>query len=140
MTSLQPLADAKGLLLRAQLPDQPFIVLSDARALGQILINLVNNAIKFTDTGSVTIGLDRTIDRELMISVTDTGIGVAESDLSRIFRAFERGVENSADHREGTGLGLHICQKLADLIGARITVETSLDAGSTFAVVFEEAP
>jgi protein-histidine pros-kinase len=139
MTSLQPLADAKGLLLTAKLPERPFVVRSDERALGQILINLVNNAIKFTDAGTVSVGLDRTGDGKLRISVTDTGQGVAAQDLDRIFRAFERGVLGSADHREGTGLGLHICQKLAELIDARITVDTTPDVGSTFAVVFEEA-
>jgi protein-histidine pros-kinase len=139
MTSLQPLADAKGLELTADLPDTPTVVRSDARALGQILINLVNNAIKFTDEGTIGVRVDRTPDGELRISVSDTGQGISPLDLERIFRAFERGTEGSAGYREGTGLGLHICQKLAELIGARITVDTSPHEGSTFAVVFEEA-
>jgi protein-histidine pros-kinase len=136
MSSLQPLADAKGLSLSATLPEEPVIIRSDERALGQILINLVNNAIKFTDSGSVTVQVDTSTDTP-RISVADTGSGVSASDLDRIFKAFERGVTSRS--REGTGLGLHICKRLAELLDAQITVDTAPDSGSTFAVVFREA-
>jgi PAS domain S-box-containing protein len=140
MTSLQPLADAKGLALSAIVPDGSVIVRSDARALGQILINLVNNAIKFTDDGSVTVRLERG-PGATRISVSDTGPGLSREDLGRIFKAFERGLETSVRHREGTGLGLHICQKLAELIDVRIEVDTAPGEGSTFALTFgEETP
>jgi signal transduction histidine kinase len=111
------------------------MVRSDARALGQILINLVSNAIKFTEIGAVRVAIDDTFDGSVRISVTDTGPGIGTADLSRIFNAFERGIERSTLHPEGTGLGLHICQKLAELVEAEIRVETLLSMGSTFAVV-----
>ncbi|HJQ44688.1 MAG TPA: ATP-binding protein, partial [Jatrophihabitantaceae bacterium] len=138
ITALQPLADAKGLTLSAELPEVPLLVRSDERALGQILINLVNNAIKFTDRGTVHVQIEPGGETP-RISVSDTGSGVSPVDLERIFKAFERGVAASGGHREGTGLGLHICKRLAELIDARITVATRPDAGSTFAVVFGEA-
>src|SRR5579859_6702090 len=138
MTSLQPLADAKGLTLTGDIPDTSFMVYSDTRALGQILINLVNNAIKFTDAGTVTVSLHRDNQGKRCITVSDTGPGIAPQDLDRIFRAFERGLVASAGQHEGTGLGLHICQKLAELMRARIVVDTSLEVGSSFSVVFDE--
>ncbi|HLY32922.1 MAG TPA: HAMP domain-containing sensor histidine kinase, partial [Jatrophihabitantaceae bacterium] len=138
MTSLQPLADAKGLTLTGDIPDTSFMVYSDTRALGQILINLVNNAIKFTDAGTVTVSLHRDYQGKRCITVSDTGPGIAPQDLDRIFRAFERGLVASAGQHEGTGLGLHICQKLAELMRARIVVDTSLEVGSSFSVVFDE--
>ena len=121
--SLQPLADAKGLPLAAALPDVSVIVRSDARALGQILINLVNNAIKFTDGRRGRVSIDQTADGRPRVVVTDTGPGIDAEDLARIFNAFERGLLKTARHAEGTGSGLHICRKLAELIGAEITVD-----------------
>jgi PAS domain S-box-containing protein len=138
ITSLQPLADAKALPLVASLPDSAVIVRSDARALGQILINLVNNAIKFTDAGQVSVSVDTTPDERVVVAITDTGPGIGDADLARVFNAFERGVKHTARHPEGTGLGLHICRKLAELVGSEITVATS-PSGSTFAVVLNQA-
>jgi PAS domain S-box-containing protein len=139
LTTLQPLADAKSLPLVAELPGTPLIVRSDARALGQILINLVNNAIKFTEQGEVRVRLERTPAQGARVTVTDTGPGIEPDDLSRIFNAFERGPERKVIRSaEGTGLGLHISQKLVELIDADITVETTPGAGSTFTVVLPE--
>ena len=138
VTSLQPLADAKALPIRTELPPS-MLAQSDARALGQILINLVNNAIKFTDTGEVTVKIEQTRDQRVRIVVSDTGPGIDTDDLGRIFNAFERGPVKIARQAEGTGLGLHICRKLAELIDAEITVASSVGGGSRFAVTLGKA-
>jgi protein-histidine pros-kinase len=135
--SLQPLADGKGLALVIDDPDDaPAIATVDRRALGQILINLVNNAIKFTDAGEVRVRLIRPTESGggLRIVVQDTGPGVPNEDLARIFRAFERSAATAKAGDEGTGLGLHISQKLAELLNATITVSNVVDAGSSFTI------
>jgi protein-histidine pros-kinase len=137
--SLAPLAVEKTLEFTVDLPDEPVLVDSDARALGQILINLLSNAIKFTDSGEVRVALENDeVTRECRIVVSDTGPGVSGENLHRIFEAFERG-NARASGREGTGLGLYISHKLAELLGARVTVDTVFGEGSSFAVVLNPA-
>jgi signal transduction histidine kinase len=135
--SLQPLADGKGLALTIEATDDTLMVATvDRRALGQILINLVNNAIKFTNTGEVRVCLippAAETAEPLRIAVRDTGPGIPEADLTRIFRAFERSATAKASS-EGTGLGLHISQKLAELLCATLTVSSTLGEGSTFTI------
>jgi signal transduction histidine kinase len=109
--------------------------MSDRRALGQILINLVNNAIKFTDHGEVRVCLAPADDGlTARISVQDTGPGIPEADLIRIFRAFERSAATAKTSDEGTGLGLHISQRLAELLDATVTVSSVVGEGSTFTI------
>jgi PAS domain S-box-containing protein len=134
--SLQPLAQSKGLTLRIETFDGPVTATADRRALGQILINLVNNAIKFTDTGEVCLTLKPAADDDgiLQITVRDTGAGIPQADLDRIFRVFERSTVSAKATDEGTGLGLYISRKLADLLNASITVSTVVGEGSTFTV------
>jgi PAS domain S-box-containing protein len=137
--SLQTLADGRGLALRVDAPAAtPTIAIADRRALGQILINLINNAIKFTDSGEVCVRLippAAATGRALRIEVRDTGSGIPEADLDRIFRAFERSASTAKSSDEGTGLGLHISQKLAGLLHATIEVSSVVGHGSTFTVV-----
>jgi protein-histidine pros-kinase len=134
--SLQPLARDKGLTLRIETFHGPVTAIADRRALGQILINLVNNAIKFTDTGEVCLTLmpDATGEGSLKITVHDTGSGIPKADLDRIFRVFERSTASAKATDEGTGLGLYISRKLADLLNGTITVSTVVGEGSTFTV------
>ncbi|MDQ1752692.1 MAG: hypothetical protein QOE71_3748 [Pseudonocardiales bacterium] len=132
---LQPLAEGKGIALSVDPSDAPMVATSDRRALGQILINLVNNAIKFTDSGDVCVRLMPPDGGGMVqISVSDTGPGIPDADLARIFRAFERSAVTAKASDEGTGLGLHISQRLAELLGASITVSSVLGEGSTFTV------
>jgi signal transduction histidine kinase len=141
LQSLQPLADSKGLELRVEASeDAPAVATTDRRALGQILINVVNNAIKFTDSGEVRVFLlpPAAAEGALRIEVRDTGPGIPETDLDRIFRAFERSATTAKASDEGTGLGLHISQKLAELLHATITVSSVVGKGSTFAVSLNE--
>jgi protein-histidine pros-kinase len=133
--TLQPLADEKHLALTAQLPDAELPVITDARALQQIVINLVSNAVKFTDHGFVHVSLERGPGGEgARISVTDSGSGIADEDREQIFDAFERGSNAARRSKEGTGLGLHISRRLAEMIGATIAVQSELGVGSTFTV------
>ncbi len=136
--SLRPLAESKQLLLAIDLPDRDVSVISDERALGQILINLVNNAIKFTETGEVRVALMPADDASpARITVTDTGPGIPGEDLDRIFYAFQRGEQTTRQGVEGTGLGLHISSKLAELLKARLSVTSRLGRGSTFTVTLD---
>jgi PAS domain S-box-containing protein len=134
--SLQPLADGKGLTLTIDAGDDaPAFATADRRALGQILINLVNNAIKFTEAGEVRVSLIRPAEDEpLRIEVRDTGPGIPEADLDRIFHAFERSAATAKAGDEGTGLGLHISRKLAELLHGTIRVSSVVGTGSAFTV------
>ena len=137
VVGLRPLADAKGIELSVSAPGDPLEVRSDRRALSQILINLANNAIKFTDEGGVRIDVSRHGDdgaRVTRFTVFDTGSGIKASDQERLFSAFEQVESSGAGPYEGTGLGLYICQALATLIGASITFESEFGKGSAFAL------
>ena len=133
--SLRSLAEDKGLAMEEDLPERRVTVTADRRALGQILINLVNNAIKFTDAGTVRVALAPAKDgKPPRITVSDTGPGIAQADQERIFQAFERSESSVKRTREGTGLGLHISQKLAELLGVRISLSSAPGEGSSFTI------
>jgi two-component system CheB/CheR fusion protein len=126
----------KGLVLDAEFAGRiPETIESDPRRLRQILINLIGNAIKFTDRGSVRlrIGFDK---NQAMISfeVTDTGIGISEELQARLFRPFTQADASVTRHYEGTGLGLAITRRLAEMLGGQISVESRLQHGSKFRV------
>jgi signal transduction histidine kinase len=136
--TLQPLAHAKGLKLEiaAEVPDVG--LRSDRRILTQILLNLTNNAIKFTEQGSVRIELRQQPDSGYplpAIRVVDTGIGMRLEEQAELFQAFRR-VGNSVRRRDGTGLGLHVSRKLAELLGATITVQSEPGKGSIFTLAW----
>lgn len=131
----QPLADERGLALAVQVaPDAPRQVLVDALRLKEILLNLVNNALKFTQRGRVDLTLAADGERPdgLVIAVRDTGPGMGADTLARLFARFEQG---AAPRRRGSsGLGLAISQRLAVLMDGRIEVESAPGAGTTFRV------
>ena len=136
VSSLTPLALAKSLRLSRGGPDSPLIVKTDRRALTQILMNLVGNAIKFTAQGEVRVEVkERPSNGRVMVAidVEDTGAGIKAEDLPRLFKPFDRLPD--ALHTEGTGLGLHLCHNLAALIEARIEVESEHGRGSRFSVL-----
>jgi len=137
--ALRPLAEQKGLRFRVELPEREAVVETDRRAVHQILLNLTNNAIKFTERGEVAIEVGRRTEGGAPrdeIRVTDTGCGIAPEDQARLFQAFTQLDSSSTRRYEGTGLGLHLSQKLAELIGAAIRLESVPGEGSTFALVF----
>ncbi|MHB2020400.1 MAG: PAS domain S-box protein, partial [Candidatus Xenobia bacterium] len=134
-TALTPLAQTRGLAFKTAVPPEDVVVRTDQRSLTQILLNLANNAIKFTEQGSVTVELLATPGRT-ELRVTDTGIGIPSDQQARLFEAFAR-LESPRKAQEGTGLGLHLSQKLAGLLGGRITFQSEPGQGSTFALVLE---
>src|SRR5713101_2556818 len=145
-TTLRTLAEAKKLKFEVFVPDHDLVIRTDRRSLTQILINLTNNAIKFTDKGSVRIELHGRRDNGnslAEITVVDTGIGIRPEDQSRLFQAFMQVDSSSTRPYEGTGLGLHVSQKLASMIGGRVSFESEYGKGSRFTVsvpAAEEVP
>jgi PAS domain S-box-containing protein len=137
--SLRPLAEAKGVRLEVAMPDEELAVLADHRALSQIMINLTNNAIKFTERGFVRVDLKRLEPNsgQIELAVSDSGRGMSEQDQSRLFQAFEQ-VER-AGRLEGTGLGLHLSQQLAALLGGQIMVQSESGKGSRFSLALRES-
>jgi hypothetical protein len=111
-------------------------VQGDPLRLGQVLLNLAGNAVKFTDNGSVEIGVTRQSDFDgkiqLQFTVKDSGIGIVPEDQRRIFNAFEQADASSTRRHGGTGLGLAICKRLVHLMGGEIQVQSELGIGSTF--------
>jgi signal transduction histidine kinase len=133
--TLRPLALQKNLTLELDLADTPIVLETDQRALTQILLNLGNNAIKFTETGSVRVSLtQRQGEGQQMIefSVTDSGAGIREEDQTKLFQAFSQLDSTSTRHAEGAGLGLYLCQNLANLIGGSLFFKSDFGRGSVF--------
>lgn len=128
----------KGLELSCRVaPGVPRRVVGDARRLRQVLINLVGNAIKFTDRGEVEVrvedsGMATCSEATLQIAVRDTGVGIPEDRRAEIFLPFRRGVDPASGRREGTGLGLSISSRLVRLMGGVFDLETQSGLGSTF--------
>jgi protein-histidine pros-kinase len=140
--ALRPLADGKGLQFETTVPPQDMVVRSDRRALSQILLNLANNAIKFTEKGGVSLEIVRRQEdgRTLTeFNVTDTGSGIRPEDQAKLFQAFTQVDASLKRRHEGTGLGLHLSRKLAELLGGRITIRSEYGKGSTFTLVLHEA-
>jgi len=117
-------------------PAVPDALLGDPVRLRQVIVNLVDNAIKFTRHGEVVVDVAcpgrRENDAELQFSVRDTGIGIPRDKLSIVFAAFEQADKSTTRQFGGTGLGLAICKRLVELMGGRIWVESTPDKGSTF--------
>jgi signal transduction histidine kinase len=133
VAATESLAKAKGLELRADVAPAMPLGHGDERRLTQVLLNLVGNAIKFTDTGSVTVSA---IAREgrFKLAVRDTGPGIAADDQARIFEEFQQ-VDNSSTRKKGgTGLGLAISRRIVEMHGGTIAGESEVGAGSTFRI------
>jgi two-component system, sensor histidine kinase and response regulator len=133
-------ADEKGLeLVSAVAPDLPLRLRGDSVRLQQILLNLVGNALKFTEQGEVTLRVERAGGRaggvDVAFVVTDTGIGMDAAAQARLFQAFSQADTSTTRRYGGTGLGLAICKRLVELMGGTITVESSPGRGSTFRFV-----
>ena len=128
---LEPLTSAKGLVLEVDLPAEPAMLETDATKVRQILLNLLTNAGKFTERG--TVGCRMRADAEVVfIEVSDTGRGIADADLPRLFDIFWQGGASERKRPEGVGLGLSVSQRLARLLGGEITVASVAGQGSTF--------
>lgn len=132
---LTPMAADKGLELRCQIAEDVGEILSDQRRIEQIVLNLLNNALKFTEKGHVS--LDCRIENDCcLIDVSDTGIGMEADKLREIFMPFHQLDSGLARKHEGTGLGLSICKKLLEMMGGTIDVKSQPGVGSRFFVSF----
>jgi PAS domain S-box-containing protein len=140
--ALKLLAAGKGLHFEMKVPAAGLMLNTDRRSLTQILFNLTNNAIKFTENGSVSVAFEQQPAKaggtQTSFIVEDTGVGIRAEDQSKLFQAFEQlGV--AGVRRQGTGLGLHLSQKLAQLLGGHIGFVSEYGKGSRFTLVIEEA-
>jgi PAS domain S-box-containing protein len=136
---LRTLADAKGVALEVAREAPDLEVLTDRRALKQILINLASNAIKFTDEGAVLLaaarqlgGHDGPAGDTVRFSVSDTGRGIRPEDQRQLFEAFAQIAPQATRPVEGTGLGLYICRMLTEALGGKLGLESRFGIGSTF--------
>jgi two-component system phosphate regulon sensor histidine kinase PhoR len=130
--NLKPKAKAKKLELNLNLPKDLPIVLTDEGKFKEVMLNLVENAIKFTDKGSITIGASENEKGIVLVKVTDTGEGVKEADQKRIFNRFYRVNDFRTQKAGGTGLGLYISRTFITALGGRIGVNSEIGKGSTF--------
>ena len=124
-------AGQHGVELRFDATDAPTYITADELRLKQVLLNVIGNAVKFTPEGGNVTLRAWTEGPEVLITVTDTGIGIAEADRSRIFDSFQQGTR-SASSSEGTGLGLTLTRRIVELHGGRMWLDSELGAGSTF--------
>jgi len=130
----QPVADRKGVILEAHSPDAAVRLPHDPTRIGQVLSNLIGNAIKFTPKGGrVDVELRSTADGA-ELSVTDTGVGIDADELPHIFERFYRGTRQPAERATGSGLGLAIVKSIVDMHDGRISVQTAPGAGTRFVV------
>jgi signal transduction histidine kinase len=134
VAATEPLAAAKGLKFSATVADGMPTARGDARRVSQVLLNLVGNAVKFTEAGEVEIRASAEGGR-FLLSVRDTGPGIAEADQQRIFDEFQQ-IDNSNTRKQGgTGLGLAISKRMVEMQGGTIAVDSAPGHGSTFRVV-----
>jgi PAS domain S-box-containing protein len=130
-----PAAKQKGLSLNYHCDDEYIFSLLDERLFREVLNNLINNAVKFTNQGSITVTLISDVDK-MIIKVIDTGIGIPSASLSLIFDEFRQVSEGYGRNFEGTGLGLTITKKFVEKLGGKISVKSVLDEGSEFTIEF----
>lgn len=132
---LRPLLVSESLKLTFVPPDAPLEMFTDEAKLSQILRNFISNALKFTEVGEITVSAKLLAEKnQVIFSVADTGIGIAENDLKLIFEEFSQ-VENALQKKvKGTGLGLPLCRNLAKLLQGSVSVTSELGVGSTFSV------
>jgi signal transduction histidine kinase len=143
ITFFTPKARSAGLILEAKIDeDVPALVNGDVNRLRQILVNLIGNAIKFTEQGRVTVALScgrgsmmegqNRRELRLFFAVSDTGIGIPAEKMNQLFRPFSQVDTSASRRRGGTGLGLIISKRLCELMGGAISVESEPAKGSTF--------
>lgn len=133
-------ARAKGVTFKIDLDQCPQMIMGDAARLRQIVFNLLSNALKFTEKGSIDLRATRTADGRLQIAVHDTGIGIPTNKLDEIFESFKQVDTGTTRRYGGTGLGLSICRSLARAMGGDVTVTSQIGQGSTFAITLPCQP
>ncbi|MCG8405594.1 MAG: HAMP domain-containing histidine kinase [Phycisphaerales bacterium] len=133
---IRPLADKKSLQFVADIPEEIPDIFSDTGRIQQILFNLLSNAVKFTPEGGlIELKLGQLDDKHIFVKVRDTGIGIPEEELPRVFEQFRQLDGSMTREHSGTGLGLAISKELVTMLGGRIDVTSEVDKGSEFTVV-----
>ena len=133
METNKPFADKKGLQMNVSIAADVNEILSDKLRIQQILLNLVNNAVKFTEVGSVSVDCFRK-DNIVIVKVIDSGMGIEKDQMNILFKPFMQIDTGLTRKYEGTGLGLSICKKLLDLLNGSVEIESEIGKGSTFIV------
>ncbi len=134
MESFKVAADEKDLKLSLKMPEK-LIIKSDERRTKQVIMNLVSNALKFTDRGEIEIKVKKE-DKRVEVSVTDTGIGIKKEDMEKLFKQFSRIYVEGRPITEGTGLGLYLSKKIVGLLGGQLKAESEFGKGSMFTSTF----
>lgn len=134
-----PLAEQKGITLEMDIAPEVATIVADQRRLEQVILNLLGNAVKFTEKGGVHVAC-RVENDQYLLSFADTGIGIRPEELPNLFQPFHQVDSGLARKHEGTGLGLSICKKLIDLMGGSIDVASQWGQGSTFFVRLPRQP
>jgi PAS domain S-box-containing protein len=133
MSELEPIIRRSNIRVESQMPPKLPLLRSDRQKIKQILLNLLSNALKFTPSGSVT--MSATYDargNQMVLTVRDTGIGIAQEDQARVFEDFRQLDSSPARGYGGTGLGLSICRRLSHMLGGSIELDSQVGSGSTF--------
>lgn len=136
LAPFRPLAEAKGIELSV-IADEKTAFYGDRKRITQLMVILMDNALHYTDSGSVRVSVVRN-EKELLITVSDTGRGIAPEHLGKIFDRFYRATDTRGMHQDGSGLGLAIAKWIAEEHGGTISVESILEVGTTFTVRMPE--
>jgi signal transduction histidine kinase len=131
VTAVEPLAAEKKLALTVTVPPDLPYAKGDDRRVTQVLLNLMGNAIKFTESGEVRLEV-AVLGRDFLVSVADTAPGIAKADQQRIFQEFQQAEDTSTRNKGGTGLGLSIAKRILEMHGGRIWVDSTPGTGSRF--------
>ncbi len=135
LAKIRPQIEEKQLTLEVVLPEKMPEPELDKDKIAAVLVNLLGNAVKYTPAGGrVTFRVNIT-DQQIEISVEDTGVGIAEDELAKVFDKFFRSQDPRVQEQTGTGLGLALAQEVVRLHGGQITVESEINKGSTFSVL-----
>ncbi|MBA7567074.1 Sensor histidine kinase RcsC [subsurface metagenome] len=132
--SFKVAADEKDLKLSLKMPER-LIIKSDERRTKQVIMNLVSNALKFTDRGEIEIKVKKK-DERVKVSVADTGIGIKKENMEKLFKQFSRIYVQGKPITEGTGLGLYLSKKIVNLLGGQLKAESEFGKGSKFTFTF----
>ncbi|MBN1873970.1 MAG: GAF domain-containing sensor histidine kinase [Anaerolineae bacterium] len=128
---IQPMADQKGQKLLVEIPQNLSPIMGDAQRIHQVLLNLLSNAVKYSNSGDIVTLSGHQTDRDVVLAVSDTGPGIPQNQLSRLFKKFSR--LSSSEHKAtGTGLGLVIARQIVEAHHGKIWVESEVGIGSTF--------
>jgi signal transduction histidine kinase len=137
VTTLRPLAERNGNTLVVHSPDHLGAMHADLTKVRQVLINLLSNACKFTEQGTITLQVSREVQNSrewITVDVIDTGIGMTEEQMGKLFQVFSQADASTTRKYGGTGLGLAISRRYCQMMGGDITVESAVNRGSTFTV------